>query len=139
VRAYRAPQPRLEAGQALAPLVSAMMDVSDGLLIDAGRLGQASGVGIRIELDRVPLSQAYLSALGGSRGARVRAATAGDDYELLFTAAWDDGARIAGLAEQLGLPLTRIGQCEAGAGLMLVDAEGDVPLPERLGYEHQAG
>ena len=139
VRAYRAPRPRLAAGQALAPLVSAMMDVSDGLLIDAGRLAQASGVGIRIDLDRVPLSQAYVGALGRSRAARVRAATAGDDYELLFTVPRELGPRIAGLSEALGLPLTRIGTCEAGAGLRLVDAEGDVPLPERLGYEHRAG
>jgi thiamine-monophosphate kinase len=139
VRAYRAPQPRLDAGQALGRLVSAMMDVSDGLLIDAARLGRASGVGIRIELGRVPLSQAYLDALGGSRAARMQAATAGDDYELLFTAARDDGPRIAGLSEELGLPLTRIGVCEAGAGLKLVDAGGDVPLPERLGYEHESG
>jgi thiamine-monophosphate kinase len=139
VRRYRAPRPRLEAGQALAPLVSAMMDVSDGLLIDAARLGQASGVGIRIELDSVPLSPAFLEALGESRAARLRAATAGDDYELLFTAPRDAGAWIARLAEALGLPLTRIGACEAGAGLKLVDAAGDVPLPERLGYEHEAG
>jgi thiamine-monophosphate kinase len=139
VRAYRAPRPRLAAGQALVPLVSAMMDVSDGLLIDAGRLAQASGVGIRIDLDRVPLSQAYVGALGRSRAARVRAATAGDDYELLFTVPRELGPRIAGLSEALGLPLTRIGTCEAGAGLRLVDAEGDVPLPERLGYEHRAG
>jgi thiamine-monophosphate kinase len=139
VRAYRAPRPRMEAGQALGGLVSAMMDVSDGLLIDAARLGRASGVGIRIELDRVPLSHAYLDALGGSRAARIRAATAGDDYELLFTAPRDDGARIADLSDRLGLPLTRIGQCEAGAGLKLVDAAGAVPLPERLGYEHESG
>jgi thiamine-monophosphate kinase len=136
VRRYRAPRPRLEAGQALAPLVSAMMDVSDGLLIDAGRLGHTSGVGVTIELDQVPLSEAFLAALGDARPARLRAATAGDDYELLFTAPAGAGARIANLAETLGLPLTRIGRCEAGAGLRLVDGEGEVPLPTRLGWEH---
>jgi thiamine-monophosphate kinase len=138
VRRYRAPRPRLKAGQALAPLVSAMMDVSDGLLIDAARLGHASGVGITIELDQVPLSPNYLAALGGGRAARLRAASAGDDYELLFTAPARSGARIAQLAETLGLPLTRIGRCEAGAGLQLRDGDAPVPLPERLGYEHGA-
>ena len=138
VRRYRAPCPRLEAGQALAPLVSAMMDVSDGLLIDAGRLGNASGVGVTIALDQVPLSEAFMAALGGSTGARLRAATAGDDYELLFTAPAEISGRIAALAATLGLRLTRIGQCEAGAGLRLLDAQGEVPLPERLGYQHGA-
>ncbi len=138
VRRYRAPRPRLEAGQALGSLVSAMMDVSDGLLIDAARLGHASGVGVTIELDQVPLSESYVRALGDDRPARLQAATAGDDYELLFTAPAEMGGRIAALAETLGLPLTRVGRCEAGAGLRLVDRAGEVPLPERLGYEHGA-
>jgi thiamine-monophosphate kinase len=115
-----------------------MMDVSDGLLIDAGRLGHASAIGITIELDRVPLSDAYLRSLGEDRPARLRAATAGDDYELLFTAPEDASGRIATLADALGLPLTRIGRCQEGAGLRLVDAAGEVPLPARLGYEHGA-
>jgi len=139
VRRYRAPRPRLEAGQRLAPLVSAMMDVSDGLLIDAARLGHASGVGITIELDKMPLSETFLATLGHSRAARLRAATAGDDYELLFTTAADAGAGIARLAEELGLPLTRIGRCEEGAGLRLLEGGEPVPLPERLGYEHGTG
>jgi thiamine-monophosphate kinase len=139
VRRYRTPRPRLEAGQALAPLVSAMMDVSDGLLIDAGRMGHASGLGVTIDLDEVPLSEAYLGALGEDRAARLRAATAGDDYELLFAARTKDRHPIAKLAERLGLPLTRIGQLEAGAGLALRDRAGPVPLPERLGWEHGRG
>ena len=138
VRRYRAPRPRLEAGQALAGTVSAMMDVSDGLLIDASRLGHASGLGITIALDQLPLSPAYLAALGDDRTARLRAATAGDDYELLFTAPAEGRLRISTLAEELGLPLTRIGACAAGAGLKLADAEGSVPLPGSLGYEHDA-
>ncbi len=138
VRRYRAPSPRLEAGQALGSVVSAMMDVSDGLLIDAARLGRASAVGVTIELDQVPLSDNYLAALGDGRPARLRAATAGDDYELLFTAPAGTSGRIAALAETLGLKLTRVGRCEAGAGLRLVDAQGEVPLPARLGYEHGA-
>jgi thiamine-monophosphate kinase len=139
VRRYRAPQPRLEAGRALAPLVSAMMDVSDGLLIDAQRLGHASGVRVTIELDQVPLSQPFSAALGHARPARLRAATAGDDYELLFTAPEAASRRMAMLAERLDLPLTRIGRCDGGAGLRLMDGQGEMPLPGRLGYEHGAG
>lgn len=137
VRRYRAPRPRLKAGQALVSFVSAMMDISDGLLIDAGRLGHASSLGVSIDLDQVPLSQAFLAALGGAREQRLRAATAGDDYELLFTAHAEHRHRVVALAEQLGLPLTRIGRLEPGAGLTLVGATGSIPLPERLGWEHE--
>lgn len=133
---YRRPRPRLEAGQALAPLVSAMMDVSDGLLIDAARLAAASGLGARIALHHVPLSQACLDTAGDDRPARLAAATAGDDYELLFAAPAGAAPDILALAERLGLPLSRIGAMEAGSGLRLEDAEGDVPLPARLGFEH---
>jgi thiamine-monophosphate kinase len=139
VRRYRAPRPRLEAGQALAPLVSAMMDVSDGLLIDADRLGHASGVGTTLELEAIPLSEAFLVACGSDRDARLRAATAGDDYELLFTAAPGRASQLLALAETLGLPLTRIGRIEAGAGLQVTEHGAAVALPDRLGYEHGTG
>lgn len=136
VERYRTPRPRLEAGQALAPLVSAMMDVSDGLLIDAARMGVASGAGIEVDLAFVPLSPAFLDALGETREARLFAATAGDDYELLFAAPPERATDILGLGETLGLPVTRIGAVAAGRGLTLTDRGAPVPLPARLGYEH---
>ena len=136
VERYRNPRPRLEAGQRLAPLVAAMMDVSDGLLIDAARMAAASGCGVRIRLDVVPMSEALLSVAGSGRDARLAAATAGDDYELLFAAAPEDAAQILALADEIGLPLSRIGRFEEGSGLRVEDAEGEVPLPLRLGFEH---
>ena len=136
IERYRQPRPRLEAGQRLAPLVSAMMDVSDGLLIDASRLAAASGVAAEIELDHLPLSEAHLSVLGGGLEARLAAATAGDDYELLFAAPPERAAQILALAEALGLPMTRIGAMRPGGGLKARMAGEAVPLPERLGWEH---
>jgi thiamine-monophosphate kinase len=129
VERYRNPRPRLEAGARLAPLVSAMMDVSDGLLIDASRMAAASGCAIGIEIDSVPLSEAY-------PGTPLDAVTAGDDYELLFAAPADRAAALSALGEEIGLPLSRIGRCTAGAGLSLTDAGRPVPLPARLGFEH---
>lgn len=138
VRRYRAPRPRLEAGQALAAMVDAMMDVSDGLLIDARRMAAASAVGVEIDLDQLPLSEAFLASTGGGREARLFAATAGDDYELLFTTSAETGSDILQLAERLGVPLSRIGRCVEGAGLVLHDRGERVPLPARLGYEHDS-
>jgi thiamine-monophosphate kinase len=132
VARYRRPTPRLAAGQALAPVVGAMMDVSDGLLIDASRMAKASGVAIAIDLALLPLSKDAIDAAGDSRASRLAAATAGDDYELLFSA---PASAVAELAAT-GVPLTRIGTVEAGAGLRLTDTGEPLPLPGRLGWEH---
>lgn len=132
IERYRNPRPRLEAGQRLAGMVSAMMDVSDGLLIDTARLAHASACGITIRLDWLPLSPELLEVDGD----RLAAATAGDDYELLFTAAPGRTGEIEALSEEIGLPLSLIGQCEPGAGLALRDGDTPVPLPDRLGFEH---
>lgn len=122
--AYRRPVPRLAEGQDLAPRVHAMTDISDGLLIDATRMAEASGLGITIDLEIVPI------AAGAERMAAV---TAGDDYELLIAAPPGLTYRQPGLAT-----LTAIGRFDAGSGLALHDANGPVPLPARLGYEHDA-
>ncbi len=128
VEAYRRPRPLIDMGRALAGQVTAMMDVSDGLLIDAARLAEASGAGIAIDLDAIPMSDAARS-LGDDRAARLRAATAGDDYALLFTSALP--------LRNLPARPHRIGQLVRQPGLHLHDSQGPVPLPDRLGYLHQ--
>lgn len=137
VERYRNPRPRLEAGQRLAPLVGAMMDVSDGLLIDSSRLAEASGVAVAIDLASLPLSGSLLAASGGGREARLAAASAGDDYELLFAAAPERTAEILALQDELGLPLSRVGTLRGGSGLSLTESGEAVPLPPRLGWVHR--
>ena len=136
LKAYRLPIPRLAAGRALAPHVHAMADVSDGLLIDAGRMARASGLAVAIDLDAVLLSPEAAALAGSDRAARLAAAVAGDDYELLFAAADEEQPALAALAGLLGLALTPVGRFVEGDGVMLHDAAGIVPLPTRLGYEH---
>ena len=138
LKAYRLPMPRLAAGQALAPHAHAMADVSDGLLIDAGRIADASGRAVAIDLAAIPLSPEYLAVAGGNRPARLAASTAGDDYELLFAAPDSATEAILILCQPLKLNLTCIGRFSEGAGMTLSDGEGTVPVPDRLGYEHGA-
>ena len=136
VEAYRRPLPLLAAGRALAEAASAMMDVSDGLLIDCARLAEASGCGARLDLDAIPLSKAFIAERRGGRAARMFAATAGDDYALLAALPPDIDPAVR-LCLPSGLILACVGTLVPGSGLTLADATGEVPLPERLGYEHQ--
>lgn len=126
--AYHRPVARLADGQALAPLVTAMMDVSDGLLLDAERIASASKVQITIDLANIPLSAPYRQQRGDSLESRLQAASWGDDYQLLFTAP-------AGL--ELPVPATAVGHVKAGSGLSLTDGDTPIPLPATLGYQHR--
>lgn len=126
--AFNRPVARLADGQKLAPIVSAMMDVSDGLLLDAERLARASQIGIEIDLACVPLSPLYLSYRTDSLESRMQAASWGDDYQLLFTASPE---------ASLSVPATAIGRVISGGGLTLKDGVNPVKLPPTLGYQHQ--
>lgn len=134
--AYRRPVPQLALGQALAPLVSAMMDISDGLLIDARRLAEASGVHIVIESVDIPLSPDFIAARGDTRRSAIEAGTTGDDYELLFAASVRSRRSIESVAEELGIAIRCIGLVEKGVGVALQEGGRPLALPERLGWEH---
>ena len=136
VEAYRRPVPQLAVGRLLAPHVSAMMDLSDGLLLDANRLCTASGCSAEINVDALPLSRAYIAERGADRRARMAAATGGDDYVLLAALPADTDPLSLSLPS--GTILQQIGTLTEGDGLTLFDADGEVPLPESLGYEHRA-
>lgn len=118
--AYRRPAARLHEGQALAPCVSAMMDISDGLLLDAWRLARASGVTLAIDSAAVPLA--------APESRRQDALRWGDDYQLLFTAP----------PPETGLPLRahRIGAVRRGGNAPLVVDGTPFTEPGDLGHQH---
>ncbi len=132
LKAYRLPMPKLCEGQVLRAHVSAQADVSDGLLIDAQRMAAASGIGVEIDLDAVPMSDEALD-FGCDRTARLAAVTAGDDYALLFAAPPEAEAAIA----DLDIGAVRIGAFFAGGDVSLKDRDGNIPLPEKLGWLHR--
>jgi thiamine-monophosphate kinase len=135
VEIYRRPVPLLSAGQVLAPHARAMMDVSDGLLLDAKRMAEASRCRVRIHLDTLPLSAAFVEARGQDLEARLFAATGGDDCALLAALAPEVDPSTLSLPE--GTTIERIGTIESGAtSVRLMNDGHPVPLPERLGFEH---
>src|SRR5690606_16534730 len=94
----------------------ASMDISDGLVGDAAKLAEASGVKLVIEANAIPFAiPAQRWAMTG--GDFRKLITGGDDYVVLFTAAPE--ARAALEAAEAGRPLrlTRIGRVESGAGV----------------------
>jgi thiamine-monophosphate kinase len=134
--AYLHSEANIPMGRDVAPLVSAMADVSDGLLIDAQRIAEASGCGLAIELGAIPLSGAYLMARPESLENRLLAATAGDDYKLIFTAGPDQREAIEAVSLRRGGAAVRIGSCGPWPGLRLTYQGAPVPLPSSLGYVH---
>ena len=116
---YRRPRARLAEGQALAPRVTAMMDVSDGLLLDAWRMAEASRVSLSIDGAAVPIA--------APEGRRLDALRWGDDYELLFTLP-------SGIEPPV--PATRIGAVEPRAFVPLFLDGTPIANSEGLGFQH---
>jgi thiamine-monophosphate kinase len=123
------PIPLLAAGRSLGTFVHALMDVSDGLATDAGRLAYASGAAVRIDLDRVPVQA------GVERVARVLgrtpgwfAAAGGEDYELVCALPPD---RVAAA----GVELHVVGEIVEGTpGSIRFTGSGSDDPPR--GYDH---
>ncbi|MEZ5996140.1 MAG: thiamine-phosphate kinase [Hyphomonadaceae bacterium] len=136
--AYLAPFVRPECAPLVAGYASASMDVSDGLIADAGKLAAASGAAIRIDINAVPLSiPAERWALNGGDVRKLLAG--GDDYVVMFTAPADARAAIEAAEGAQALRLSRIGVVEAGEGVRVVDAQGAPVSIPAAGYSHKLG
>lgn len=118
---FNRPIARLDLGQELLGKASAAIDISDGLLADAGHIAAASGVGIRVDAAALPLSAA-LRAHGDSEQGLRWALAGGDDYELCFCLP----------AEQVAPEgCTRIGEVVPGEGVVT-----GLDLDFGKGYQH---
>jgi thiamine-monophosphate kinase len=117
--AYRRPKPLITQGQALAPLVNAMMDISDGLLLDAQRMANASNCTFALDTSAIVKS--------APEGRLEDAMRWGDDYALLLTATPDT---------KLPAEAIRIGEVIPSTDSPLL-LDGVRPAsPENLGYQH---
>ncbi len=129
IEAHRRPRARVDAGRALREAgAHAALDLSDGLLSDVRRLAEASGVGVEIDADMVPVAP-EVRRVAEVRGwdARRIAIAGGEDLELLVALPPDMPAPV-------DLPLHPVGRV-VPEGLWLLGDGGREPLPEG-GYDH---
>ena len=130
------PSPRLALGDCLRSYATACIDVSDGLLGDAGKLARASGCGVELVFDDLPVSEELVIAVG-ERRARELALTGGEDYELCFTVPPAEIDRL-----RHNLPPERWGYCCIGALReapgSVVTSGGNVIEFSHSGYDHFA-
>jgi thiamine-monophosphate kinase len=134
------PWPLVREAEALArtELVTAMLDVSDGLAADLAHLCEASGVGAVVDAGMVPIHPAALEiARALHRDPLELALTGGEDYQLLFTARREDVARLRETLATCGCASVVIGEVrEAGAGLTLRAGDGALSPLEPTGWDH---
>ena len=137
--AYERPVPRCEEARWLAEFagMTAAIDISDGLVGDAGHLSDASACQLVIEVERVPMADS-LQGWADRSVALAIATGGGDDYELLFTAPPGVLAGMIGeFTETFGLDLTRIGAVAEGSGVCWVgEGGGPVDPPAHAGFDH---
>lgn len=126
---YRIPEPRVDLRETLRRHATAAADVSDGLIADARHIAEASGVGLTIDLDRIPLSGAAATWLEGQAdvaASLLRLGTGGDDYEVVCTMA-------SGVRKPAGF--TVIGEVREGEGVEVLAAGRPVD-PGSGGWRH---
>jgi thiamine-monophosphate kinase len=132
---YAFPEPRLAFGAAVRDLATAAIDVSDGLLADAGHLARAGAVDLHLRAGDVPAQREAALRLGPER-ARELALTGGEDYELLGCVPPEHLAELRARAAALDLPLTVIGTVAPGPGRVFLDGR---PRQGDGGFDHFAG
>ena len=131
---FARPSARVLFGAGVAGIATAAIDLSDGLGTDLEKILRASAVAGTIDIQNLPVSPQLRRAVGEHRASEL-ALNGGDDYELCFSAKSTDETRIAELASEHDVRVTRIGELSAGAGLTCVKAGKRIPYRDR-GYRH---
>ncbi len=128
---YHQPRPRLALGQKLMPFAHAAIDISDGLMADAGHIAQASACELVLDARKIPMDEALKHLF--PRAALGFALHGGDDYELLVTMPGQAWSEVQD--QDWSAQLTAIGEVRAGQGVRLQHAP-NTNYQEQAGYQH---
>ena len=133
--AFYRPLPRIEIGMKAAGIVTAGIDISDGLLADLGHICERSNTGADITLASIPL-YAPLARDLSAQEALTLALTGGDDYELLLTASSDNEQALLAIGQEHDVPILCIGEITKDRNIRCLDSDGnDINFIES-GYQH---
>lgn len=133
---YLLPQPRNALAVAVRTHASAAIDVSDGLAGDLAKLCRVSGVAARVEVDRVPFSEAARTVIATDMAMLERALSGGDDYEILCTVPPDRAEDFHAAAQAAGVAVTEIGAIAEGEGATFVMADGRPLTFRQAAFSH---
>jgi thiamine-monophosphate kinase len=142
------PEPRIDIGLVLRDYASAAIDISDGLLADLGHLLEADGAdaskGASLQIDELPRSAVFTKTIEQAGPARQDLfyelpLSAGDDYELCFTAPPHACKSLEAALSNLPVACTAIGVIDQGPGVRCLKANGEVYHPATHGYQHFGG
>jgi thiamine-monophosphate kinase len=136
---HKRPQPRLNLGRELAKktLVSSMIDISDGLMLDLERISIRQGLGATIYVDRIPLSSNYKERISDfSRDIYSIALSGGEDYELLFSSAENKREEIKKVSKRLNIKITEIGKVTDKPPVRVLDRHETELKVRRKGFIH---
>jgi thiamine-monophosphate kinase len=133
---YLLPQPRTALAEAVRSHASAAMDISDGLAGDLAKLARVSGVGVKVEVGDMPLSDAAKAVLAADVALIETALTGGDDYEIVCAVppAKTDSFRDA--AKLVHVSVTEIGSVAAGEGARFLDQAGKALVFKNASFSH---
>lgn len=112
------------------------MDLSDGLAKDCARMCAASGVGARIDVDALPLSEPMRKAMEQDSKWLDRVLAGGDDYEILAAVPRTQARAFTTAAGSLSFRVTRIGEVTTGTGVSFERADGTQMALEQTGWDH---
>jgi thiamine-monophosphate kinase len=135
---YLRPEPKFALTEILRQHASSAMDISDGLVRDLGKLSKASGVGLRVRAGDVPISASARKALAAKPELFSTLLTAGDDYEIVVSAAPSRAQLLGRKARAAGVLLTCIGEVRAGHDVVIEDENGQPIIFETTGWDHFA-
>jgi thiamine-monophosphate kinase len=133
---YLLPQPRNALAETVRAHASAAMDVSDGLAGDFAKLCRASGVAARIDVGKVPLSEAAKTVVSGDAAMLETALSGGDDYEIVCTVPGVKADSFCTAAKKVGVDVTDIGEIVAGSGARFEKADGKALTFTRASFSH---
>lgn len=135
---HLSPTPRIRESEFIAArkIATSMIDVSDGLLQDLAHICRGSGVGAKVWLDRIPLSESYKATareIGLESGFPL---SGGEDYELVFTVPLEKVEALDLLEKEYFCKVTHIGEIVSGEGVALYDDHNNEIQLMQYGYEH---